>query len=189
MSSGPRLLDDDLLDEFEAVLAAHRIGIIEAWAPGLTDEEIDETIATTDLQLPDEVRTWWRRHNGLVSHDVPVDQIHLVPSNREPMSLGNAVACYQQRDGEGQLLLIVNGRPEIQLACRQRGKVPTPVYWDRYDDFVRPQIAAPSLGELILVWMSYIERGVYAVDPDGGWTTDQPLLVEPPDDVIERGLW
>src|SRR5690349_21213186 len=84
MSSGPTLLDDDLLDQFEATLRSHRIGILEAWAPGLTDEQIDAAIAGTDLQLPDEVRTWWRRHNGLVSHRVPIDQIDLLPSNREP---------------------------------------------------------------------------------------------------------
>ncbi|MEY2515694.1 MAG: hypothetical protein QOJ89_3052 [bacterium] len=189
MSSGPRLLDVDLLDQFEAILRAHRIGIVEAWAPGLTDEQIDEAIAGTDLQLPDEVRTWWRHHNGLVSRDVRVDQIHLLPSNREPMSLQNAVACYRQRAAGDQLLLVVNGRPEIQVACCRRGEVRAPVYWDRYDDFVSPEIAARSLGELILVWMSYIERGVYAVDPDGGWAAGQPLLVKPPDYVVKRGLW
>lgn len=189
MSSGPRLLDDDLLDRFDATLKAHRIGIVEAWAPGFTDQQIDEAIASTDLQLPDEVRAWWRRHNGLVSDEVSVDQIHLLPSNREPMSLEHALACYRQRGGEDQLLLIVNGRPEIQVACRQQGNVPAPVYWDRYDDFVRPELAAPSLGELVLVWISYIERGVYAVDPDGGWAADQPLLLTPPQDVVRRGLW
>jgi hypothetical protein len=189
MISAPRLLDDDLLDEFEAILRSHRIGIVEAWAPGLIDEQIDAVIAGTDLQLSDEVQTWWRRHNGRVSHDLPAEQMHLIPSNREPMSLQNAVACYRQRGGQGQRLLVVNGRPEIQVACRQRGEVPAPVYWDRYDDFVTPEIAAPSLGELILTWMSYIERGVYAVRPGGGWAADQPTLVEPPDDVVERGLW
>jgi hypothetical protein len=189
MSSGAPLLDDDLLDQFEATLRTHRIGILEAWAPGLTDEQIDAAIAGTDLQLPDEVRTWWRRHDGLVSHRVPVDQIDLLPSNREPMSLQNAVAAYQQRGGDDQRLLIVNGRPEILVACRERGEDPAPVYWDRYDDFVSPAIAAPSLGALILVWMEYIDRGVYAVSPHGGWADDQPLLVEPPEDVVKRGLW
>jgi hypothetical protein len=67
MISAPRLLDDDLLDEFEAILRSHRIGILKAWAPGLIDEQIDAVIASTDLQLSDEVRTWWRRHNGEVT--------------------------------------------------------------------------------------------------------------------------
>ena len=186
--TNPRLLDDDLLDEFEAVLRARRIGIQRAWAHGLTDARIDEIIAPTDLQLPEEVRVWWRRHDGLVADDVPIDQVALVPG-RQPMSLQDAVACHRERKEERQLLLIVNERPEIQLACRCRGDVPAPVYWDRYDDFARPEVAAPSLGELIVLWMSYIHRGVYSVGPDGGWAHDQPVLDDPPQDVRTRGLW
>lgn len=188
MTDGPTLLDDDLLDRFEAVLVADRIGIVQAWAPGLSDAEIDEITAATDLQLPDEVRRWWRWHNGLVTRDVPVEQLHILPSGRELMSLEDAVFSYQERAGEDQLLAIVNENPEIQVACRQRGDVPAPVYWDRYANF-NPEVAAPSMGELILVWLSYIERGVYAVDPAGGWAADQPLLVEPPEDALQRGLW
>lgn len=188
MTQTPRLLDQDLLDRFEAVFTANRIGIVHAWAPGLTDAEIDEIIAGTDLQLPEEVRTWWRWHNGLVTRDVPVDQLHIVPSGRELVSLQDAVLSYQERRGNDQLLLIVNENPQIQVACRQSGDVAAPVYWDRYSNF-NPEVAAPSMGELILVWLNYLERGVYAVSPDGGWAADQPLIVDPPDDVLDRGLW
>lgn len=188
MTGTPALLDHNLLDRFEAVLTANGIGIVHAWAPGLTDTEIDEVIAGTNLQLPEEVRSWWRWHNGLITRDVPVEQLHIVPSGRELMSLQDAVFSYQQRRGEDQLLEIVTEQPQIQVACRQSGNVPAPVYWDPKAN-LNPIVAAPSMGELILVWLSYIQRGVYAVDPDGGWAADQPLIVEPPADVLERGLW
>jgi hypothetical protein len=184
----PRLLDRELLDRFEGVLRAHRIGIVEAWAPGLSDDEIDELIAPTDLLLPDEVRAWWRWHNGVVTPDVPARSREILP-DRDLRSLQDVLWTYDQRAGEGQRLLIVTGRPEIQVACSERGSVPAPVYWDRYDDFVRPEQAASSLGELVTVWMGYVERGVYASGPDGGWAADQPLLNGPPADVLHRGLW
>lgn len=186
MTQNPRLLDQDLLDRFESVLTANRIGLVHAWAPGLTDTEIDEIIAGTDLQLPEEVRTWWRWHNGLATRDVPVDQLHIVPSGRELISLQDAVLSYQA-PGQRPTAADSQRNPPIQVGCRQSGDVAAPVYWDRYANF-NPEVAAPSMGELILVWLGYLERGVYAV-PDGGWAADQPQIVEPPDDVLDRGLW
>jgi len=188
MASGARLLDNDLLDEFEAVLKARRIGIFEAWAPGLTDDDIDEIIAGSDLLLPEEVRVWWRRHNGRRQEIRRPGTWALVPG-REPLSLQDVVRSYKDIGADDQRLPIVHNRPQILVECRHAGDVPAPVYWDRYDDFVRPELAAPSLGDLLLVWISYIERGVYAANPEGGWAADQPLLDEPPPDVVQRGLW
>lgn len=85
----PRLLSPEILGDFEAQLRARRIGIVEAWAPGLTDAQIDKIIGPADLQLPEEARVWWRWHNG-TRHGQAADRLAILPG-RDLVGLQEAV--------------------------------------------------------------------------------------------------
>jgi len=61
----PTLLTTDLLDRFEARLRGAGAPIVDAWAPGLTDAQIDELVRPLGIDLPKEARVWWRWHNGV----------------------------------------------------------------------------------------------------------------------------
>jgi len=164
----PRLLSAEILGRF---------GIVEAWAPGLTDPQIDEIIGPADLELPEEARVWWRWHNG-THHGHAPDRLAIVPG-RDLVALQGAVAVYEAVGARNQLLIPVNAKPVIYIACRESGEVAAPVYVEIRD--FEPDLALPSFGELVLTWMSYIERGIYAVAADGGW--DPRPRPELPDDV------
>lgn len=182
MSSPPRLLNADILGQFEALLRTKRIGIVDAWAPGLTDAQIDEITGPTDLQLPEEARAWWRWHNGTTSGHDAWDEF--IAPGRDLWPLEIAVRDYDYIGRRDQLLQPVGDKPYIYVACRQAGDVPAPIYYDRYDDF-QPDIALPSFGELVLTWIKYIETGIYATNPSGGWA---PRPLAPPGDVLDRGV-
>ena len=58
--SAPALLDQALLDQFDARLRALGAAIVDAWAPGLTDDQIDALVCPIGIDLPEEARVWWR---------------------------------------------------------------------------------------------------------------------------------
>ena len=60
------LLDRDLLDRLEARLRAAGSLIVDAWAPGLTDTQIDDLLQPLGIDLPEEARAWWRWHDGIL---------------------------------------------------------------------------------------------------------------------------
>lgn len=170
MTDAPRLLNADVLERFEALLRAKRIGIVDAWAPGLTDAQIDEIVGPTDLQMPEEARAWWRWHNGRRDGHPP-DHWEIVPS-RDLIPLQIAVGDYQYIGTPGGLLIPVGEKPRIYVKCDEEGDVPAPIYCDPSDEGLEPALA--SFGELVLTWIDYIERDVFAVGPEGGWAHPQP---------------
>lgn len=53
----------DLLERFASALRARGIPVDDLM-PGLGDDEIDEITGPVGLELPEEVRAWWRWHDG-----------------------------------------------------------------------------------------------------------------------------
>lgn len=186
MNAAPALLDADLLRRFEAILREKRIGIVDAWAPGLTDQQIDDIIAPTHLQLPEEARVWWRWHNGRRDGSPPLSW-EIVP-NRDLTSLGLAASAYRDAGAQDRLLQFVGEKPLLFVECRHAQAAAATVH--KAGDWtmdVTPVL--PSLGELVLTWISYIERGIYVVGPDGGWSPDQPSPEQRPEDVRKLGVF
>ena len=163
-----QLLSPDILTRFESLLRSRNVKIVDAWAPGLSDAQIDDIIGPAGLQMPEEVRVWWRWHNG-VRPGSPPDHWMIVPG-RDLLRLQDAVDTYSYVGRGDGLLKPFSEKPHIYVACRATGKVPAPVYYETYD--FSPHLALPSFGELILGWIRYIDSGGYPSGPDG-WTNDK----------------
>lgn len=175
----PTLLDSDLLERFASVLRERGIPV-DALLPGLTDAQIDELTEPTGLQLPEEMRVWWRWRDG----EPPRTYIPILPA-REPVSLQEAITDYTNRLDSGLLepersLCPIIERPIVFVQCPGNGPIAAPVYrsWDWPDP---PTLV---LRELVLTWIAYIESGVCATKPEGGWAHIQNYS----DDVLELGV-
>jgi len=185
--STPRLLDGALLGRFEASLRGLAVPVDDL-LPGLTDDEIDAITEPEDLHLPDEVRAWWRWHNGAPPH-----RYRPTLPTREMYSLQEAVRLktWLPSDGERRRygLLPIDGHPHIQLQCSEAGPVGAPV-WMSLDWAMPIERKLDSFGELVWIWICDVERGVWVPDPNGGWANQQPMWEQgPPDDVKARGIW
>lgn len=156
----PTLLDADLLQRFETALRASGVEAVDALMPGLTDAKIDEVAGPSGLQLPEEVRAWWRWRNG----SPPRVYSPLFPPH-EMLPLEVTVATYQELvnpeygffgDPEHSLHLL-SEFPVVSVQCVGVGDVPAPVY-TLGEPAGDAELTHPSLGQLVLSWIDEIER-------------------------------
>lgn len=185
----PTLLDIDLLSRFEARLRALGALIVENWAPGLTDAQIDELLRPVGIDLPEEARVWWRWHDG-VRRDAPspTEISPARPHRALRLVLDEYSALREEMlelNGIDALLRPVGDKPLIYFACGGARDDPVPIYAQN-DHTTRPRLVATSIGELVLVWISLIDRGVWATDEDGNWAWDHERV---PQDVLDRGIY
>ena len=124
----PRLLDADLLAEFEAALRAKGIDT-DAMAPGLTDTQIDQIIEPWELQLPEEVRAWWRwRNGGPLGHSVYVLPHRVMPNLKEAIwshvyDVESGREDYADPKGAVQP---IDREPVVFVQCVASGNMPAP---------------------------------------------------------------
>ncbi len=144
-----QLLNADILERVDSLLRSRNAPIADAWAPGLSDAEIDETIGRAGLEMPEELRVWWRWHNG-VRKDWPDRRPSIFPG-RNVLSLQLTVEYYTSIGSGDGLLTPFSEKPRIHVASRSSGNVPAPVYLEIKE--FEPQLEYESFGEFILAWM------------------------------------
>jgi hypothetical protein len=147
--------------------------IVDGWAPGLTDGQINATLGPLGIDLPEEARVWWRWHDGTLPGTPPL--LKYVAPFRYLLKLQTAAEEYAAArepmrdagDPDG-LLSPVSEKPVIYFQCAGPRDAPVPVY-SQNDYAVAPRPVLASIGELVLTWISYIDCGVFATKADGTW--------------------
>lgn len=149
--------------------------------------QIDELLLPAGIDLPEEARVWWRWHNG-TRDDAPV--IARDFARRQPLSL--VVDAYEHQRatdvelyGLDGLLRPISEMPVIYFDCSGPRDAPVPIYSlnDWTDD---ARLALSSIGDLVLTWISLIDRGVWVTRPDGTWAWDHERI---PQDVLQNGIY
>lgn len=185
----PVLLDDALLDRFEAALRGVGAVIVDHLAPGVDDARIDELLAPHGIDLPEEARVWWRWRNGVLP-GTPRTFEQIAPS-RDLRSLETVVYQYKQSwelmldGGVVKMLEPFSAKPVIFLDCKVPRDAPIPIH--SLNDWTEdPRLVLPSFGELIATWIEYIDRGVFSTSTNGTWVWDHENV---PRDVLELGVY
>lgn len=170
-----RLLDKELLADFERALESVGARITRFWAPGISDQEMDRLSAPVDIDLPEEARVWWRWHNGFVPSASPLDR-DLTP-RRPLLDLEMSIEEYaavraEMREiyGAEARLRPVADEPWIYFDCAGAREDPVPIYVSGHAEDHR--LALPSIGELVAAWTGLIDRGSFTTDDDGLWQWD-----------------
>ena len=187
----PTLLSLSLLDEFESRLRAEGLVAVRSLASGLTDAEIDALTGVHGIELPEEARVWWRWHNG--SHAKVGDPAWYFLPFRQIFTLEYALSeyaderCLMREANEPEALLRpVGEKPVIHFCCAGVRDEPVPIY-GRLDWASPPSLRLPSIGELVLTWLEYIDRGLFDVGADGAWRVDPDREV--PADVLRLAVY
>src|SRR6476619_7474767 len=68
----------------------------EAAQPGLLDDELDEIMRPTGVQLPEELLEWWRWHNGTSFRDALALEASICSASWVLLGIQPAVAKYAQ---------------------------------------------------------------------------------------------
>lgn len=187
----PTLLDEALLYRFEARLRAAGSLIVDAWAPGLADEQIDDLLLPLGVDLPEEARVWWRWHDGILiegdpkATEISPGRTHL-PLRYVAEDYAALEGAMRQLHGLHGLLNPVGDKPIVYFDCSVPRDAPVPVYTQN-DDVVEPRLVLPSIGELVLTWIDLIDRGVWVTNPDGTWAWNADQLL--PADVLKLGIY
>lgn len=154
----PAFLSESLLQGLERrwnAMGATTAGIMK---PGLSDEEIDRIAAPLGFDLPDEVRTLYRWHDGSGRYEVswPRSMWSLEGAVRE--TIDERIEHEFWRPG---WLQILGERPYVRVECLANDlHGPVPVWHEapEWPPPTRPVFA--SVGDMITFWISLIDEGL-----------------------------
>lgn len=169
-----RFLDTELLEELEQRWRANGARIVDHLRPGLSDAEIDRIAADLPFSLPEEVRRWYRWHNGSPAYE-------MAPA-RACTSLEEDVEFSRGFQGDDEALhrralIISTDKPYIVLDCRDGASQPVSV-WNVWPDEPDPdEPVFHSLGDFVAAMIGLIDDG-YMFVRDGNWAYRDPLPPE-----------
>ena len=190
-----------LLQELESQWRREGAPVAGLLAPGLSDAQIDELVEPLGIVLPEELRVWWRWHNGLAEKPDEHQRGSIGPGDWHPMSLREARDRYLQEPHrkdwpDGDLYWRDAWFPFANLSndvlfvdtsrIDPRGDA-APVRirkwfgWEGYDVDI-----APSLAVVLATWVRALREGYYWWDRDEGVWHDR--IAEAPIDLIETRL-
>lgn len=183
------MLTVQLLDRLSATWRAHGAPIEDALAPGRTVESFRSDDGTLQVDLPEELRTWWAWHDGSI--EGRSTRSSLMGPHLQPMSSTSSRQWWQTMMAEAAMMA-TRGPEGTELAERdywwQEAWVPlldpgvgtlvadcrlgraglTPIrHVDWHDEERRPP-CTDSLGQLVEWWIEAIEHGIWTYDPDRG---------------------
>lgn len=191
-----------LLSELDRLWRGQGAAIADNALPGLTDDEIDALIDPLGLVLPEELRVWWRWHDGvrgsLAAFASDYDEASVGPGAWQLISLAEAVDRYRSEPRKAQYVgdpiagefywrdswfpFVQAGSNDVLFMDTTQisgGRCPIRIryswnweYWD-VDQ-------APSLADAVQVWIRTLTDRYYVWNPETReWDHDR--LKMPPD--------
>jgi hypothetical protein len=189
------MLDRDLLSTYEERLRAQGVPV-DGWTrPGLTTDEMRETLSPLGLRLPIEGSVWWAWRDGGEREG----REHVLGPYKDFLSLSEAVKRHQdfRAIAEEQVepdfppfddpdyqwnpaWLPISGDPShpVVIDCSVAEGMPTPlrvIDWEDIDGFFKPR--AESLGQLVSWYMKAMDAGAWRWSPERRqWDVRRELL-------------
>jgi hypothetical protein len=175
----PTMLDDELLEALERRWREQSPALLQRMEPGIDDDEIDRLSAPLGYAIPDELRRWYRWHNGSANRAVILSRAF------RPLDDSVARTLEFEQDEEQWpkgWTLVMDEKPLLIFDCRGGVSVPVPVWhFDYAFDFpTRPVFA--SIGDMVSFWIELIDDGQISWDADGEEHVRQPV----PEPILER---
>jgi hypothetical protein len=177
----PVLLDHQLLDVLERRWREQSPAVIRFLQPGLQDSEINRLSEPLGFPLPEEVRTWYRWHNGSSNRAIVLQ--------RGFRTLTEDIARTLEFEEDDEAwpkgwMKVMDEKPFVIFDCRGRAAAPVPVWHFEYsfdhDHPTRPVF--DSIGDMVSFWIELIDDGQITWDAAGEEHIRQPI----PDAILQR---
>lgn len=159
------------LERFEEALRKAGAPVVDYLLPGLTPEQVREfTAPFNELELPQELLTWFGWHNGASS------RASLSPK-RMWLSLQETLEEYEMLQQAGadpeflSLLPITIESPTILVECVPESPTLGRIFVERSPEDPAPKLE--SVSELIEIWTAYLDDGAWRyIDGIPGYDTE-----------------
>ena len=161
----PRMLDDGLLNDLEQRWRDHSPTLLPRLQHGISDAEIDRVAKPLGYAIPEEVRRWYRWHNGSSNQAVIL--------YRTFGTLADDVTRTVELEQDDEAwpkgwMRVMDERPFIVFDCRDADDDHVPVWHFDYsfdhDHPTRPVFA--SIGDMVTFWIELIDAGHLYWDAD-----------------------
>jgi hypothetical protein len=167
------MLTTHLLDELERRWESQGAPFVDAMPPGIDDQEIDRFAAPLDFTIPEEVRRWYRWHNGSSGVEIVVSRVFTSLAEDVQQTID-----FQEDDERWQQgwLNVMNEKPYIIFDCSGAVDAPVPVWHYDYAFNYPNRPVFGSIGDMVRFWIDLIDAGHMFWNPDiGTWDAREPL--------------
>ncbi len=191
MQLEPRVLDEELLAEYEEKLRQQGVPVNDWDCAGIPPQEQHEIIDALGLRLPAEAQTWWSWHNGCPGYGLSK---LAAPIGEKLLTVNDAVDIYREyrdiveRHAEPDVpelanpddrwnpawLPITGRQTPIVIDCADPDSAITPLRRINLE-YVQEskEVAAASLGQMIVWWIDAIDSGAWRWDREAErWVVD-----------------
>lgn len=177
-----RLLDKQLLDDFERALGRQSAVVLARTPPGLSQTEIESVFAGAGLTATREALVWWSWRDGSTLDVLP--GLGHIPLRRafEGYDILRQLAKQAGEEATGELrdpdawwkpgwvpMFDTRGEPKIVLDCSGLPDAPAPlrqVEWSSIGDSGFAEAFAPSLGDYVGKAVDALASGRYRFDAE-----------------------
>jgi hypothetical protein len=173
------MLDTHLLKELEDRWRQQSPTLLERMQPGIDDDEIDRLSAPLGYTLPEEVRRWYRWHNGSSGHDIAIRRAMTELADDVKQTLE-----FQDEDEHWNngWLKVMTQKPYVVFDCSGSETGPVAVWHYDYE-FPRPSRPVfESIGDMVAFWIQLIDDNRMFWDVEHGWQLHEPV----PADVRQK---
>jgi cell wall assembly regulator SMI1 len=194
MTGVPRPLTPDALVELEHALVAAGAPVVAHFRRAATDADLAQVVAVIGRELPEEVRVWWRWHDGAAADTRYAQERAIGPSlehlsclraidnHRRSMRIARTMAANpaDQRSDDPSYWWDRAWLPLLQSSsgalvagdCSDPSAPNMPIHVIDYRNHMGGEWATPtlpSLGALVNWWMEALTQRVWGYDPTRGW--------------------
>jgi hypothetical protein len=173
------MLDTQLLEELEDRWREQSPAVLQRMQPGIDDDEIDRLSAPLGYTIPEELRRWYRWHNGSTGSPIIISRCFSTLSDDVAATLDFEADEEKWKKG---WLQVMDEKPLMIFDCRGGVSEPVPVWhFDYAFDFpTRPVFE--SIGDMVSFWIELIDDGHVSWDAGGEEHIRQPV----PEAILER---
>jgi hypothetical protein len=175
----PAMLDDGLLTDLEQRWRDQSPAMIPLLQPGLQDDEIERLSEPLGFPLPEEVRAWYRWHNG--SSNQPIILWRAFGTLAGDVTTTLAYERDEERWQKGWIQ-VMDDLPLMIFDCRGGVAAPAPVWHLDYAFDFPSRPVFDSIGDMVSFWIELIDDGQISWDPNGEQHIRQPV----PDAIHQR---
>jgi hypothetical protein len=179
----PRMLDQELLGELDRRWREQSPALVGRLDSGLADAEIDLLAEPLGYTLPEEVRRWFRWHNGSTNRPIIFTRAFMTLADAVSQTLDFAAMDETLTNG---WLHTIDEKPYVVFDCRGEANAPAPVWHFEYsfnfDHPTRPVFE--SIGDMVAFWIELIDDGQIFWNTKGDWGIRDGVP-----DAITRRIW
>jgi hypothetical protein len=177
------MLPDGLLNDLEQRWRDRSPTLLQRLCPGIDDAEIDRVAEPLGYVIPEEVRRWYRWHNGSVGYPILFGRSFGTLSDDVAGTLDFEEDEEKWKKG---WLQVMDEKPHLIFDCRGGIEAPAPVWHFDYSfDFDRPtRPVFDSIGDMVSFWIELIDNDQIVWGAEG-----EGRLRESVPDAIRQRIW